>query len=233
VSAPARAERVIELLDQPRHDRRELEQSLSQIATVNQWLGGERALLKHVTRLLSPTQPTRILDIGTGSADLPRSIVEWARRHGRAVEIVAADLHPQIRAVAAARCRNFPEISIQAADALELPYAADSFDIVTISLTLHHFDDGHQLQVLRELARVSRGTVIVNELRRTHLNYAGARLLAVTLWRGNRLTRHDGPVSVLRAFTAAELTRLCIGAGMRGRVHRHYFQRLILVAHVR
>lgn len=231
MSAPPRAERVTELLDEPRHDRRELEQSLSQIAAVNQWLGGERALLRHVTRLLGSKGPTRVLDVGTGSADLPRSVVEWARRHNRSVEVVAVDVHPQIRAVAMARCRAYPEISVQAADALALPFAAASFDIVTISLTLHHFDNGHQLQVLRELARVCRGNVIVNELRRTRLNYAGARLLALTLWRGNRLTRHDGPLSVLRAFTAHELASLCTRAGMKGHVYRHYFQRLILVAH--
>jgi ubiquinone/menaquinone biosynthesis C-methylase UbiE len=183
--------------------------------------------------MLSPTRTTRMLDVGTGCADLPRSIVHWARRRGSRVEVVAADVHPQVRAIAKARCRDFPEIRVQAADALELPFAADSFDVAIISLTLHHFDDGHQLQVLRELARVSSSIVIVNELRRTRLNYAGARLLAATVWRGNRLTRHDGPLSVLRAFTAHELTRLCEGAGMRGHVYRHYFQRLVLVAHVR
>ena len=231
MSALPRSEQAVELLDEPRHERRELEQSLGHIASVNQWLGGERALLKHVTRLIAQTGRTSILDVGTGSADLPRAVVDWARDNGRNVDVVAVDVHPQIRAVAAARCRDYPEIRIQAADALNLPFSDGSFDIATISLTLHHFDDGHQLQGLRELARVSRGSVIVNELRRTRLNYAGARLLASTLWRGNRLTRHDGPLSVLRAFTAHELATLCTRAGMRGHVYRHYFQRLVLVAH--
>lgn len=232
MSAPTRAKRAVELLDEHQHDLRILEQSLSQIANVNRWLGGTRALLKHVTTLLTSVGAARILDVGTGSADLPRSLVTWARRSGLPLEVVAVDVHAQIRAIAHARCRDFPEIHIQAADALALPFADRTFDVAVISLTLHHFDDEHQLQVLRELARVSRGFVIVNELRRTYLNYAGARLLAETVWRGNRLTRHDGPLSVLRAFTAAELMNVCTQAGMRGWVHRHHFQRLILVAHV-
>ena len=113
-----RAEHATELLDAPRHDLRELEHSLSQIAAVNRWLGGERALLEHLEPLLAPARTTRILDIGTGSADLPRAIARRARRHHTPVEIIAADVHPQIRAVARALSKDHPEISVQAADAL-------------------------------------------------------------------------------------------------------------------
>ncbi|MGQ0814003.1 MAG: methyltransferase domain-containing protein [Gemmatimonadota bacterium] len=230
MSSFARAEDAPELLDQERHDTRELAQSLGHVAAVNRWLGGVSALLAHVMPLLDAERTTRILDIGTGSADLPRRVVDWARAHGRRIEIVAADLHPQIRALAAAQSTDYPEISVEAADALALPYPPASFDIVTISLTLHHFDGGQQVRVLREAARVTRAAVIVNELLRTRLNYLGARLLALTLWRGNRLTRHDGPLSVRRAFTAAELSGLGAAAGLNGRVFRHFFQRIVLVA---
>jgi hypothetical protein len=85
------------------------------------------------------------------------------------------------------------------------------------------------LAILGELARVSSKAVIVNELKRTRLNYIGAKLLAMTFWRSNPLTRHDGPLSVLRAFTRRELEQLCAAAGLRGRVYEHYFQRLVLV----
>ena len=222
-----RAEHAPELLDEERHDPAELAQSLGHVAQVNRWLGGVRALLLHVTPLLHTHRTTRILDIGTGSADLPRRIADWARAHDRKVEIIASDLHPQMREIAAAECSAYPEITIESADALDLHYANDSFDIATLSLTLHHFDGEQQLRVLRELARVVRDAVIVNELERTRLNYLGARLMALTLWRGNRLTRHDGPLSVRRAFTPGELARLGAAARLNGRVERHYFQRIV------
>jgi hypothetical protein len=61
------------------------------------------------------------------------------------------------------------------------------------------------------------------------LNYAGARLLAATWWRRNRLTRHDGPLSVLRSFTRAELQQLAVRAGLGNRVERRFFQRIVLI----
>lgn len=225
-----RAEHAPELLDLPHHDERELAESLAHVAAVNHWLGGTRALLEHVKPRLTADRITRIIDVGTGSADLPRAIIRWCRRHNRPVEIVACDLHPQMRAIAAAQSASFPELSIRHADALALPFAGDTFDIATTSLTLHHFDGEQQVRVLRELARVASRCVIVNELRRTRLNYVGARFLALTLWRGNRITRHDGPLSVLRAFTPEELLRLSGLAGLHGAVFKHYFQRVVLVA---
>jgi ubiquinone/menaquinone biosynthesis C-methylase UbiE len=114
-----------------------------------------------------------------------------------------------------------------------LPYKPDSFDAVMLSLALHHFDNANQLRVLNEMARVSRNVVLVNDLARTRINYLGSRLLRITAWRHNRLTKHDGPLSVLRSFTAAELHDLAARAGLRGRVYRHFFQRIVLVAAAR
>lgn len=225
----ARAERAPELLDEQDHDPAELAQSLAQVAAVNRWLGGTRSLLAHLTPLLHAESTTRILDVGTGSADLPRRITDWARANSRAVQITATDVHPQMRAIAARACSAYPEIVIEPADALAVPYPNKSFDIATLSLTLHHFDGEQQIRALSELARVTRTAVIVNELRRSRLNYVGARLMALTLWRGNRLTRHDGPLSVRRAFTPDELARLCAAARLGGRVYRHYFQRIVFV----
>jgi len=220
-----------EYLDEPGHDPRELEESLGHVAAVNHWLGGTRAVLRHVLPLLSPGRTTQILDVGTGAADIPRAIVRAARRRSLAVRVVAADLHPQILAIARRETAAYPEITVERANALALPYPDDAFDLALLSLTLHHFEEEDQVRALRELARVSRGAVVVNELLRSRANYLGARLLAATLWRRNRLTRHDGPLSVLRAFTAPELLSLARRAGLREpRVHRHFFQRLVLVA---
>jgi hypothetical protein len=105
---------------------------------------------------------------------------------------------------------------------------------VLLSLTLHHFEHADQIRALREAARVARRSVIVNELERCRPNYWGARLLAATRWRRNRLTRHDGPLSVLRAFTPAELAGLAAEAGLgECTVDRRYFFRLVLRADVR
>lgn len=227
-----------ELLDAAWHDRAELEQSLDQVAEVNRLLGGTRAVLRTLDALFDGTldgaRATRILDVGTGSADIPLAIARHAQQRGRPMEIVATDVHPQMREIARDRARDTACITIGAADALDLAYADDSFDVVLLSLTLHHFERDDQLRALREAGRVARHAVIVNELERCRANYLGARLLAATRWRGNRLTRHDGPLSVLRAFTRAELNELANMAGLDVLVlRRRFFYRLVLVTTAR
>jgi SAM-dependent methyltransferase len=228
-----RLEDAVELLDAPRHDMAELTQSLGHVAFVNRWLGGASAILEHVSPLLQRATQLRILDIATGSADIPLVIARLARKRGSNITIIVTDVHSQMLEVARDRCAAFPEIIVQQADALALPYDKRSFDIVMLSLALHHFESADQIRVLREMARVSRQLVVVNDLARNRLNYLGSKLLGMTLWRGNRLTRHDGPLSVLRSFTPAELHELGRRAGLTGKVHRHFFQRIVLVADVR
>jgi len=59
--------------------------------------------------------------------------------------------------------------------------------------------------VLRELQRVARLRVIVSDLRRSWLAAAGIWLASFPL-RFHPISRHDGVLSVLRGFTAAELS---------------------------
>jgi hypothetical protein len=223
-----RRDHAEELIDAPSHDMAELTQSLGHVASVNRWLGGISAVTRYIKPALAARGSARILDVATGSADIPYEIAKWARKHGHAVQIVATDVHPQMLALAEQRCASMPEIKVEPANALDLPYAPHSFDIALLSLALHHFEADEQLRVLREMARVAR-TVLINDLERTWLNYAGARLLGETYWRSNRLTRHDGPLSVLRSFTRSELEAIVQTAGLRGRVHRHFFQRIVFV----
>lgn len=230
-----RLEHAPELLDEPAHAPGELEQSLAQVAEVNRMLGGTRAVLRALRPFATPGSELRVLDIGTGSADIPLAIARWAARRSVQVRIVATDVHPQMRRIAAAGTAPFARvISVEDADALALPYGDDDFDVALLSLTLHHFDGDDPITVLREAARVTRRAIIVNELERCRANWYGARLLAHTRWRGNRLTRHDGPLSVRRAFTPGELHTLARRAGLRVMsLRRRFFYRLVLVADTR
>jgi SAM-dependent methyltransferase len=112
---------------------------------------------------------------------------------------------------------------------LSLPFAAGSFDVALCTLTLHHFPDEAAARLVSELARVSRGLVLVSDLERQPLAYLAAKALSLTWWRRNRLTRSDGPLSVLRSFTAEELGEIGRRSGMQeARVRRHFPFRLIL-----
>jgi SAM-dependent methyltransferase len=205
------------------------------VAAVNRWLGGQRALLRHLSEVLPParsSEPGRaitILDAGTGSGDLPRAIVRWARRRQLRVQVVASDIQDQTLEIARRRSAEFPEIDFVRADVRQLPFANQTFDCALLSLTLHHLEGDDPVRALRELGRVSRHGILVGELERGWPGYLGARLLAATIWRTNRLTRHDGPLSVRRAFTPGELRALAAAAELSAaHVYRHPLFRLIL-----
>jgi 2-polyprenyl-3-methyl-5-hydroxy-6-metoxy-1,4-benzoquinol methylase len=222
-----------ELMDDPEVDRSQLEHSLRDLRAVNRWLGGTRVVVHHLRRILPrlPSGTIQLLDVATGSADIPIHLVRWARRRSVRLEILATDAHPATVALAREHTLGEPEIEVAQANALDLPYADGSFDVALCATALHHFSREDAVCVLRELGRVARCAVIVSDLRRSRLALAGAHLLAATLWRNNPVARHDGPLSVRQAFTAAELRELAQLARLaNARVHTHPVFRVALVA---
>ncbi len=212
-----------ELIDAPLHDLGEFAHSLDQVAQVNRWLGGERSLRQHLAPWIRGVD-VRALDVGTGNGATLRRLGNWAEGRSVTWRAVAVELNPQAAALA-----RHGGTSVVIGDALRLPFADDTFDVTLCTLTLHHFADDDAVTLLGEMARVSRGTVLVSDLERSTLNYWGARLLAASVWRDNRLTRHDGPLSVRRSFTRSELLEIGRRAGLRdARVRRHVPWRIVL-----
>lgn len=230
VMGPDRLAGAIEMMDLPDADPAELARTLSDLAWINRWLGGVRLIRAHLPSLLDGTGASiRILDVGTGYADVPRAIARWGRRWGLPVEIEGVDHHEQIVRLARQRSTAYPEIRIRNADALSLPYREGSFDIVIASLVLHHMEGEDQVRLLRELYRVARRAVLVNDLRRGYWPFVVTWASLHVLSR-SRLILHDGPLSVRRSFLRAELLALARRAGWeRARVSHHAFFRLALV----
>ena len=223
-----------ELMDEPGQDRAQLARSLADLRGVNRWLGGTRVVLHHLADIVSrhPRRRYRIVDLATGSGDIPLHVAAWARGRGLDVEIVATDNHETTLALAAEHTAADPAVRTEMADALALPFADASFDVVLLSTALHHFDDDRDcVRVLREMSRVARIGMIVNDLARSRTALAGARLLAATVWRAHPVTAHDGPLSVRRAFTPDELRALAARAALpNARVTAHVPFRVALVS---
>jgi len=218
-----------ELLDQAGTPLAELAESLDDIARLNR-LGPTRALLTHVAPFFERhdgDRPLRVLDIGTGAADIPASLVRWARARGRRVSVLALDVKPEVLACARSAVRDLPEVRLVAGDALHPPVRRGGVDLALCSLTLHHLPEAGVAALLRLMADVCRLGFVVSDLRRGRLAYLAAWITTRVISQ-NRLTRHDGPLSVRRAYTAAELGELAARAGLPGmRWHVAPFFRLI------
>jgi ubiquinone/menaquinone biosynthesis C-methylase UbiE len=222
--------RVAERMDDPAADPPELEDALRDLRGVNCWLGGTRAALRGVAALGGGALPRTLLDVGTGSADIPLRLAARAGRRGVPFRAVGVERHA-LTAAAAARLGAARGVRIVRGDALRLPFADASFEVAICCTTLHHFSGAQAVEVLREMGRVARRGVMVTDLRRSLPGWLGARLLAVTAWRRSPITRHDGPASVRAAFTPAEAREIAAAAGLREvRVRRAALFRWTLTA---
>lgn len=223
-----RADRL-ELLDAPRHDPDELRAALGAVARVNRWFGGTAAVRSHLRELRDRKEDLSILDVGTGDGQMLLELVRWGQARGGEWRGIGLDLHAQVARIAARNLETISGLGIVRGDALALPFADDAFDVVLSTLTLHHLEHSRAVKAVAEMARVARRRLLVNDLHRHPVNYALAALLSWTLWRGDRLTRHDGPVSVLRSFTPGELREVGREAGLgMPRVRRHFPYRIVL-----
>ncbi len=194
-------------------------ENLRDLVRINRRFGVYRILLSLLRDLVSPGERFSMLDVGSASGDLGASV---RGAYSRA-EVTSLD-----RNVTHLQTAAQPRV---VADALDLPFADGSFDIVVCSLLLHEFADDAACRLAARLYRTSRRALVVLELLRHPVAY---HFLPATRWLfgWGRVTLHDGPASVAAGFRADELRRLARRAEfpeVRIRSHLPWF-RLSLVA---
>lgn len=220
-----------ELIDRPDVDPAELRQEMATLENANRWLGAHVLMLESVRRLLGSHPPAtlRVLDLGTGLADIPRALVTWARQNGLPIAVTAVDRNPIILEFARAACRDWPEISLERHDLRTLPYAPDSFDVVLCSLALHHFSAADTAAILRRMRELARCGYIASDLRRNRLAIATTWLVTLLLFH-RRAFRRDAVQSCRAAFTVHELQAIAQEAGLGNFSisKQHWFFRMTL-----
>ena len=217
-----------EWMDAPDADADQLRRSLAFIRAVNVAFGYTRATLRHLDRFSRSWDRGRrvtILDVATGSGDVPAAILRWADRRGFDVRVVGLDLHEATVRAAADRNRD-SRFRLIRADATRLPFADGAFDCVITSMFLHHLDDAAAVMVMREMSRVARHGVIAADLLRGRRAYAW--ISAFTLL-ANPMVRHDARVSVQQAFNEPEVLALRDRAGWTfAGFFKHFGHRFVL-----
>lgn len=207
--APARR-RGVELLDDPATDPALALRALRDVARSNVWFGGASAVIAELTPILEQargmTASLTLLDVGTGAGDIPECARRAAARNRVELSTMGLEITPAL--AAASRPRSGAAI---AGNALALPFADHSIDIVSCSQVLHHFQPADGVRLIAELHRVARVRVIVADIRR-------AWAAAIGFWAASYalgfhpVTRHDGVVSVLRGFRVRELREAVLTA---------------------
>lgn len=205
-----------ELLDLHQGSLAEVRASLHDIRRINAYLGGSKVIGDAVFSLLETHDLRRatVLDIGTGSADIPIYLAKKARQKNIELRVIALDINARHLKIAREDLSKAHENAIELleADAFSLPFPSaeaekGEIDIVVSSLFLHHFRAPQIQQLLAEFDRVSRVGFVMNDLVRHNLPLWFFRLTRPIFAR-SYITRHDGEASLRRAYTTAEMREI-------------------------
>lgn len=113
-------------------------------------LGLDRLWKKRLVKIVLTKQPEKLLDLATGTADLPIRFAESGLTN-----ITGLDLSPKMLAEGQKRVDDHPlakNISLIEGDSESLPFANDSFDAVTVSYGIRNYED--LAKGLKETCRV-------------------------------------------------------------------------------
>jgi SAM-dependent methyltransferase len=213
--------RGVEILDNRNVDPAIMTRSMADVERANRLFGGADAMLNEIRETIAELPKcASLLDVGTGTADIPAGARKLAAENGVKLTTVGFDISKVL--LEKNRKRND---SVVVGDALSLPFRDSSIDVVTCSQVLHHFPDGDAKKLITEMNRVARTRVVISDLRRSVIA-AGGLWLASFLLGFHPVSRHDGVVSIMRGFVARELADLVVSAiGQRPVVkHRRGFR---------
>ena len=210
---------VPELLDDDLGTPAEIAQSLRDLQRINTWFGGNRTTTVLLQRVADTCgcRSLRLLEVGAGNGQVPIAARGRLAQHGIQLRVTLLDR------VASHLPRN--GVAAVVADARQLPFRDGGFDVVAFNLVMHHFEPEVLERVVCEALRVCRVAVLINDVIRSPvhlaLTYAGLPLFR------SRLTWHDAPASVRRAYTLDEMRGIVSRTAVRRiEISKHYLYRM-------
>lgn len=208
-------------MDAPDAGRDELDGALRFIRAINRRLGGTKGLISCLSawsRNWPKDRPVTLLDIGTGSADIPVAARVWALERGFDLRILGVDVHATTLDLAHEFVSKQPNdvregIRLLQADAIRLTDTVrpGDYDYAHAGMFLHHLSDIEVLTMLAIMDRIVKRGICWNDLSRSTFARVGVRLLTLG---ANEMVRHDAKVSVEAGFTRREAMDLAHRAGL-------------------
>jgi ubiquinone/menaquinone biosynthesis C-methylase UbiE len=192
---------------------------------LNRYFGGLATTAKLLERVAAKAAKRKLvyLDVGAATGDGAAAAKRALAQRGTELQTVLLD-----RVLSHLEHSN-SEPGAVVGDALQLPFADSSFDVVGCSLLIHHLQPEDVVRFVTEALRVSEHAVIINDLRRSRLHWLAAR--AGSLVYRSRITRFDAPASVRQAYTPSEVRAMMKQANVgEVEITSHYFYRMGVVA---
>lgn len=189
-----------EVLDEQNVGIEKIIPSLRFMRWVNRWLGGADAVLDCFDHTPGLGREFTVLDLGTGSGDIPLAIQRWAKKRKRTVQITAIDSNPRLIEYAQKHSAH-PHIRYLCHSAFELEQLG-LFDYITASMFFHHLPDERIVELLEKMFQNCRRGFLVNDLYRHPIAYCVVALLTALSF--DPVLFHDAKLSVRRGFREAD-----------------------------
>lgn len=178
---------------------------------VNGWFGGTRVVRRFLhaeTTGRYDAAPLRVLDIGSGSCDIPLALSRWARLSGIPLHFTCLEMADHAMDIARGQLAKAgdPAVRLLQEDVFS-HHPLEPYDCAVASMCFHHFSNEHILALLQRLRGFVRGSVLINDLRRSRLADLAARLLLTGTGMSDGV-RHDALLSIRRGFKIRELRAL-------------------------
>ena len=223
-----------ELLDGGQLSDQEVRQTFADLRRVNRLFGGRRLLLDTLAREVSRHGLTQfsVLDVASGSCDLPMAVLDWARQRKLEAQVFALEYRHRYLALFRNELAGYRKLYPFCADAFRAPVLNQAFDFVTCGHFLHHLSQEQAAKLLSSMSGWARYAVIVADLERHWLPYYFFRLFS-RFFTTSRVSRMDGLISLEQAFRSEELARTAERARLvRYTVERHWPFQLLLVSEI-
>lgn len=186
----------------------ELREALRHLRWLNRIFGASGPVVYGVNYLWEQAgRPSRltVLDVGSGSGDLNRSVLKWAKRRGVQLRVILSDVTSEAEAEAARLFEGDPRVAFARRSAFS--FGPNEADIVMASQFVHHFDPEQLPGLVRRLLATARIGVVINDIHRHWIPWT-AVWIVTRLISANRYIRHDGPLSVAKGFRRRDLRSL-------------------------
>lgn len=197
-----------------------VDQTLRELEVINRLLGGDYVTIEGISRLLSAgnaidkrrgegaQSEIHIADYGCGGGDLANKIFRWGKKKDLDLKVTGVDANPHI--IGYAKKHN-PEVSFVALDVFK---NQTTYDIITATLFVHHFDEEQLVELFRSMTSHARIGVVINDIHRHSLAYHSIRLLT-KYFSKSEMVKFDAPLSVRRSFKKKELINILEKAGIK------------------
>lgn len=211
-------QREPELMDDPSLDAAQHDAALRGLARLNIVSRSHEILWPRVAEVARSAnrggQPLRVLDVATGSGDLPLAMARLARKDGLDIHWSVCDFSAHALEVAVRRAAEADlKFTAHRLDATIDPLPTT--DVSICSLFMHHLDPPQVVGVLRGMQRASSMAVGVADLDRSRWGFVLAWLASRALTR-SPIVHTDALLSVRAGFRCEEVRHMADEAGLEG-----------------